>query len=389
MKGVFVGAISKEKKRIACVAVVVFAAIVLYRVLDDPAPVRRAAGALFRAVRPILWGLALAFAADIPTSFIERKPLGKLRARRKKLVRAIAAAISYAAAAGAVCLVASLVVPKALESLRLLASNLGDYIAAVSERMDGMTEKLELSPEVCDMLSGAADSAVSRAKGLAEELVPKLPGFTMSAISGVFRLFITVAISVHAVINKEKMLRFFKRAAMAALPEKRIDGFLHSFGIAAETFRRYLTGQAASCLIIGVLCYIGMRISSMPYPELISVFICVAALIPVIGPWASTVPSAIIILMARQDEPALALWFVLMIVAIQLVDDNLVYPRIVGDAVGVPGILVIASVAAGGALFGIPGLVIAVPTAAVAYRLFGEWTEARLGGRREAKKEAA
>ena len=111
--------------------------------------------------------------------------------------------------------------------------------------------------------------------------------------------------------------------------------------------------------------------------ELISVFICVAALIPIVGPWLSTIPSALIILMARQDNPWLALWFIIMIVVIQQLDDDLVYPRIVGDALGISGIWVLSAAIIAAGLFGIPGLLVAVPTMAVIYRIVGDWTNKR------------
>ena len=131
-----------------------------------------------------------------------------------------------------------------------------------------------------------------------------------------------------------------------------------------------------------------MRVFSMPYPELISAFICVAALIPIIGPWVSIGVSAFIILMSSPDNPWLALWFIIMMVVIQLFDDNLVYPKIVGGALGVPGLLVLAAIIVAGGLFGIPGLLVAVPTAAVLRKVFIDWVARRNAERAEKAEQA-
>ena len=172
------------------------------------------------------------------------------------------------------------------------------------------------------------------------------------------------------------------------MPKTHIKGFFGYCAYANSTFKKYIVGQLLSCLLIGVLCYVGMRVLSMPYPELIAAFICVAALIPIIGPWGSIGLSAFIILMSSLNDPWKALWFIIMMIIIQLVDDNVVYPRIMGGSIGVPGILVLAAIIVAGGLFGIPGLLIAVPTAAVIRRVFTDWI-AKRNGERAAEAEDA
>ena len=193
---------------------------------------------------------------------------------------------------------------------------------------------------------------MQKANSFAVSFLQKLPKFTVNAVKVVYSLLVTLVISIHALVKKEKLIGFAKRSVMNMLPDDTAAPILKYGSFTNTTFKKYITGQLVSCLIIGVLCYIGMRIFGMPYPELISVFICVAALVPIVGPWVSTIPSALIILMTRQDNPWLALWFIVMVVGIQQIDDNFVYPRIVGDAVGIPGILVISAAILAGGLFG-------------------------------------
>ena len=120
-----------------------------------------------------------------------------------------------------------------------------------------------------------------------------------------------------------------------------------------------------------------MRIFGMPYPEMISFAVGALAMLPILGPWLSTVPSAFIILMASPDKPSLALWFVLLVIIIQQIDNNFTYPLVVGDAVGLSSAWVMIAIIVFSGLFGFLGLVFAVPVTAVIYRLVGDWTNAR------------
>ena len=374
-----------EKRRIAITAaLILFGGILLYELLEHFAPVRKAVGTFLTVVAPVLYGLCFAFIVNLPMSFFEKRVFFRLREKRPGLTRAICIVISYLIVLGIICLVLALIMPKVVDSVVKLVSNLGGYIKTISDKAEELSENISISEELEQIVGKVLDNLMQKANSFAVTFLQKLPKFTINAVKLVYSILVTLVISIHALAKKEKLGAFAKRNLNAMLPEETAKSILHYTDYANTTFRKYITGQLTSCLIIGVLLYIGMRVFSMPYPELISVFICVAALVPIIGPWASTIPSALIIFMTRQDNPWLALWFIIMVVAIQLIDDNLVYPRIVGDAVGIPAILVISSVILAGGLFGIGGLLVAVPTAAVIYRI---WSDALKKRAEEKEKE--
>lgn len=367
-----------EKRKIAiAAAMIVFGGILLYELLEHFAPVRAAVSTFMKVVAPVLYGLCLAFVLNLPVSFFENKLFGKLKAKRPKLARIISIVICYLLFFGIIALIVSLIVPKLIDSVVTLVGNLGNYVQAATKQIEKWNSELDLSPEAYDLLSKIADKLLQRVNDFAVNTAPQILMMTFSMITVVYSVLITLVISIHGLVNKEKLLRFARKTALAVVPEKRRESFFSYCTYANRTFRRYIAGQLVSCLILGVLCYVGMRVFSMPYPELISVFIGTAALVPIIGPWASTIISAFIILMSRIDNPWLALWFVVIILSIQALDDNLIYPRIVGDAIGVPGLLVLTAVVIAGGLFGIGGLLIAVPTAAVIYKIFGDWVNKR------------
>lgn len=379
-----------EKRRIAIVAaLIVLGAVVLYELLEHFTPVKDAISTFMHVVAPILYGLCLAFVLNLPMSLLESKVFKKLKLKRPKLTRLICIFICYILFLGIIALIGYLIVPKLIDSIITLVNNLGSYVQAVSDQLEKWNSELHLSPEAYAFLERISETIMAKVNGIAANIIPQIPKYTVSVITVVYSLLVTFVISIHGLIKKEKLLNFARRIATAFIPERQQEMFFGYCTYANRTFKRYITGQLASCMILGILCYIAMRIFGMPYPELIAVFIGMAALIPIIGPWASTIISAFIILMSRIDNPWLALWFIVIIISIQALDDNLIAPRIVGDAIGVPGILVLAAIVVSGGLFGIGGLLIAVPTAAVIYKIFGDWVNRRNAAREKEKQEAA
>lgn len=351
--------------------------VLLYELCEHLPAVGGFLYAFKRAAAPVICGIAAAYILYIPVSFLETKALKRLAAKNRSAARALAMAITYTAVIGAAAAVVVLVAPRIVSAAGMLAESVEGYYSAATRYVEGLLDGFDKSGEAKARLAEAASAMGAKIKAFLPEILPRLLSFTVGAMSAAYGVLLTVVISIYAVYRKERLLAQTKNLCTAILPEKLKEGLFSVCASANGVFRSFIAGQTASCLFVGGLCYVGMRILSMPYPELISAFICLGALIPVVGPWISTVPSAFIILMASRDEPALALWFVIMIIVIQLIDDNIIYPRIVGGAIGLTSIWVLAAVLIGGGLFGIPGLFLAVPVTAVAYRILGDWTNGK------------
>lgn len=367
----------ENRIKLLSAAAIVFGGIFLFELLEHFAFVLSAIRACLRAAAPVLYGLCLAFILNLPMSFVESRVFGRLKDKKPRLVRAVSITVTYVLFLGIIAVMLCLIVPKAIDSVAALIGNLGGYIDEAAELLDGLSRELKLSPEAYELIGSVGKSAVGMANEFAAGIVPGLLKYTAFTVYLAYSLLITFVVSVHSLIKKERLKSFFKSTVRALFKKPRADAIIKRCAYISRVFRRYISGQLASCLILGCLCCIGMRILNMPYPELISVYIFVMAFIPIIGPWVSTLSSAFIILMTRIDEPWLALWFIILIAAIQQLDDNLIAPRLIGDAVGIPGILVLIAVVVAGGLFGVFGLLLAVPAAAVMYRIYAEWMEGR------------
>jgi len=142
-----------------------------------------------------------------------------------------------------------------------------------------------------------------------------------------------------------------------------------------HTFASFMTGQCTEAVILGVMFFITMSIFKMPYELLVSVFIAIMALIPVIGAWIGCIVGAFLILVAN---PMQALYFIILFLVLQQIEGNLIYPRVVGNSIGLPALWVLVAVLVGGSLFGLLGMLISVPTVSVCYKLLQQDVNARL-----------
>ena len=162
---------------------------------------------------------------------------------------------------------------------------------------------------------------------------------------------------------------------MAVFPERTAHRILYVGSRTNSTLKRYIYGLLLECTILGTLCFWGMKLFGFPFPLLIGVLTGVMQILPVIGPWIGGLVGALIILVV---SPPMALWFVVFLICVQQVEGNLIYPKIVGNAVGISGVWVLVAILLGGGLFGFVGIMLAVPIMAVLYTLLQEWVNKRL-----------
>ncbi len=204
----------------------------------------------------------------------------------------------------------------------------------------------------------------------------------VSNIGGkVVRFFIALVFGIYALASKEKLGRQIKRLVYAYLRPKLADRIYHICGVANETFSNFIVGQCTEAVILGLLCSLGMTIFRFPYAPMIGTLVGATALIPVIGAYIGAIVGAFMVF--TQGGPIQALLFVVFIIVLQQLEGNLIYPKVVGSSVGLPGIWVLAAVTIGASLNGVFGMLIGVPLAATIYRLIGEDSRKRLRKKNE------
>lgn len=194
--------------------------------------------------------------------------------------------------------------------------------------------------------------------------VDKTMQLTTSIFGALFNLFLSFVLSLYMLAQKEQLGRQFKKFLYAKFKKATADKLIQLVHTSDKTFTSFVTGQLTEAVIIGVLCFVGMLILRIPYASVISTLVGITALVPVFGAFMGTAIGALLILLT---SPMKALWFIIFIIILQQLEGNLIYPRVVGKSVGLPGIWVLTAVTIGGGLFGFFGMLICVPVASIIY----------------------
>ena len=184
-----------------------------------------------------------------------------------------------------------------------------------------------------------------------------------------------IIFSYYALAQKEKLAVQAKKILYAVFDEKKVQSILEVGEVSSRVFSNFIRGQVTEAFVIAILCCIGMLIFRMPYAFMISVLIGVTALIPVFGAFIGTAVGALLIVMV---DPMKAFWFIVFIVILQQLEGNLIYPKVVGSSVGLPGIWVLVAATVGASAGGILGLFLAIPISAAAYCLIARYVSRRL-----------
>ncbi len=336
--------------------------------------------------RPIIIGGVIAFALNRPINFFHGKyrtlffsVKQKIGAKRKKnspkrnLKSSGRAAFICSCITTYIILLAIItgiigfIVPQISESITLFTSNFNDYannfikfVESNKFRIDYVADKIDL------------DEVVVKVREKLMELPEYIPtvlsktfDITSGIIGGVIDFFLGFVFSIYILMDKQN-LKKQSRILTKSLLKAKYERFERIIKMSYDAFSNFLSGQLIEAVILGVLCFIGMKICRFEYAPLISVIIGLTNMIPIVGPILGTIPGALILLMVN---PIKSLWFVVFIIIIQQIDSNLIYPKVVGNSIGLPGLWVLFAITVGGGLWGILGMIIGVPLVSILYAI--------------------
>lgn len=354
--------------------------IVLYWLLFNTERVRMFFNFLKTLFAPFALGAGLAFILNVPMRAIEVR-LQKIK--KIALRRIISILLTFIAVALVLFLVVQLLLPQLVATVETLTTKMPGFATRVWGLIN---EFLEANPEVMEWVETNTDfeqmdwmSYVEKLLSWVSDGVSGIVGSTFSAIGTVFTaLFngvIAFVFAMYCLFRKEILARQGRRLLYAFLPEKFCDETVRIFRLTASTFSNFISGQCLEAVILGAMFAVTMLIFRMPYVPLVSVLVAVTALVPIVGAFVGCALGAFFILV---DDPIKAVWFVVMFLIIQQIEGNVVYPKVVGSSVGLPGMWVLVAVAIGGKLMGIAGMFIMIPVISVLYTLLREITNKRL-----------
>ena len=219
-------------------------------------------------------------------------------------------------------------------------------------------------------LSLSADQVKETITGFLQEkgdsVVNTTLNITTSIVGALVNFLLALVFSLYLLAQKETLLAQSRRLLRRILPQKAADRLMHLLSLANNAFSSFVTGQVTEAFILGTLCCIGMLILRLPYALPVSVIIASLSLIPIFGAWIGAATGAFLIVF---QSPIKALTFLIFLLILQQVEGNLIYPKVVGKSVGLPGLWVLAAVTVGGGAFGVLGMLLGVPVCSVVYAL--------------------
>lgn len=333
-------------------------------------------GRVLGVLSPFLMGGAFAFVINILLRPLERTWRRICNKAPEKLTRPICLTLSTLLVLGILFAVVFMMLPSLRESGNEFVQNLPGYVEKLGQWWAGAVQFAarygivlpEYAPDTDLMMDKITTLLHTQGGGILTVTL----GAASSVLSSLVNVLLALVFALYLLAKKEVVTAHLKNLALTVLPPKNARCLLHVVTLTKHTFTNFVTGQLTEAVIIGVLCFLGMLILGIPYAGAVSAFVGATALIPVFGAWIGGVVGAFLILLA---DPAKSLWFVVFLLILQQVEGNLIYPKVVGKSVGLPGLLVLMAVTLGGEAFGIGGMLFSVPVCAVLYSLYLEYIQ--------------
>lgn len=334
---------------------------------------------IFTAFSPLVIGCAIAFVFNIIMSFFERHYFPKSRKKiAEKTKRPVCLLFSVCIVALGIFLIAKIVVPEVAESCKVLYNTIPDIAERLKEwaiknfeNIPDIQKKIsELDINWATVTENIASFLTSGATGLISSLVGIIGSFTLS----ITKICVGIAFAIYLLIYKDGIKKGVSRLKNAYLEKKTADKLQHIFDVTNKTFKSFFVGQFTEAIILGFLCSIGMLILRLPYAVMTGTVVGVTALVPIVGAFIGAIVGVFMILTVN---PMQAVIFIIFLIILQQIEEKFIYPKVVGSSIGLPGIWVLASITVGGAMSGILGMLLGVPTVAVIYKLVCENLEKR------------
>lgn len=366
------------KQQIKTIMRIIFSAILFYFLLKEFRIVLDGLGFLWDVFSVFIVGGAMAFIINVPMRAIEKHYLSRFK-NIDKIKRPMAFIFTLILVTVVIYLVMFIVVPELVATLQMVVLQLQDIYDRLPQIVADIAAKLNLTEEMVKSIqiewSHISEAVIKAVQSVAGGIITSSTNIIAGVVNAITQFILAFIFCIYILFSKEKLARGCKKIFYAVFKEDRADDIISVFHLTSRTFSKFLSGQCLEAVILGTMFIIAMTIFRMPYALLVGVLIMVTALIPIVGAFIGCIVGAFLILMIN---PMQAVWFVVMFLIIQQIEGNVIYPKVVGNSVGLPPILVFAAVIIGGDLMGIAGMLIFIPLTSVCYTIIKAVIEIKL-----------
>lgn len=368
-----------NKRLIKYVVIILCLIFAFYIVVAMPEKISNAVSFVFDVLSPFLIGFCFAYVVNLLLRPLERFWTWSWHKAKKqnivsKLKRPVCLTLSILVVLGVIFAIVFMIIPKLGDTVVSFADKVPQYAKTVEGWYHTVVEFFEkynfTLPEITLDTAKVTNLIKDLITKYGNNVIDTTVNITASIVSLVVDVVLGVVFSVYLLSQKEKLGRQTTKTVRALLSHDRAEKLINITSLTDSVFTKFVTGQLTEACIIGVLCFIGMLIFGMPYAAIISVLVGFTALIPMFGSFIGTAIGAFLILL---ESPIKSFWFIIFIIVLQQLEGNLIYPRVVGKSVGLPGIWVLVAVTVGGGLFGLAGMLFGVPICSVLYIIFRKY----------------
>ena len=331
---------------------------------------------------PFVLGMAIAYILNLVMRFVEEKILGRIKTKwMDKIKRPISILISLVFVITIIALILYLVIPQMVNSIKIIVESFPKLVEDAYDWLQKHPKNEVINNFIAERLSEVQKNWQSHANnvwGFVKNNIGGVLGSTFDFINGVFgtfyTIFVTLIFAIYILSGKERLGKEFNSVIDTYLPEKHTKRIKYFISVMDEKFEAFIKGQVADAIIIGTLVYLTVLIAGMPYAVTIGIVVMVTAFIPMLGAY---IGGAIGFIMIAAQNIQQGLLFILLLVIVQQLEGDLIYPRLIGNSIGLPGIWTFLAVIVGGAIAGPVGMLLFVPLSAGIYKIIEDDIERR------------
>ncbi len=329
---------------------------------------------IIKIFMPFIVGLAIAFVINVLMNTIEKKWLKKwnVKINTKRIISLV---LSILLVLSFIVFLLLLIIPNLQNTIALFADSIPIYSQNIENILNNWQIDSNIVTEIDEILNSLGNNLTEYIKNNSNQVLETTLGIASNVVTGFVNTIIGFVFAIYFLAQKERISNQFKKLMQAYLTQKRIDKINEIATLSNKIFSHFVSGQCIEAIIIGVLCFIGMVCLRLPYAPTISVLIGFTALIPVFGSLIGTLFGALLIFMI---SPIQAVIFVMYIIILQQLEGNLIYPKVVGKSVGLPGIWVLVAVTVGASINGVLGMLLSVPICSIIYSIVATNVKYRL-----------
>lgn len=330
-------------------------------------------------LKPFFMAIAIAFVLNIPMKSIESfiKNKTKENSLIYKFSRTISILLTLIFLFIILFILGYIIIPQLIQTIVTLINNLTDILNGILENTDQLLKFFNLEGIKTEVNSETLNNFFTQFGLDFNNIIVNLTNMVSSTGVSVFsyisnftsatmNLFLALILSFYLLADKEKFIRQIKKIIAAFFNENNRNIILKYSKSSLDVFNNFISGQLLDALIIGILIYIALLIFKMPYQLLIASITSIFALVPIVG---SFIAGGIGFLLILSIDPIQALWFIVLFLVVQQFEGNFIYPKVVGESVGLPGIWTLLSIVVFGGVYGVMGMLLAVPLTAIIYTM--------------------